>query len=371
MEKRMSLPRPRCRALLCLVAAALLLSGCSVRPTVEDNAAAYARLADSYLDKAQEVLQQGLDKTGDEQLRQRLQALQALRDGAGEGLSIPETATRPDSSAMDRPGRFGDTGASDAVPQVADPASSSASSSSTPPAGAVQEDSYFAQLYRPLTTFPDEERQLVNDIMDMVMESDTDGLFSLEMPEDFYCYTFWNGYKCAVESWGSGYSIEVRPEEGHGAYYEMRYSTTDLGVASSDTAILWMATCDCLDWQWNGEMRQRMERYDIVTYSDGATSTLMRSLEMTGNLYKGLRNGGFVRSGTVYSVDETAPSNNWQATQRSEFTYMDGVLVDQRDYQDEVLLYAWDTADKQQNAGSCYGISDQAYALEDADMLYW
>lgn len=370
------------RVALCLLA--VLLCGCSARTKVEDDPATYARMADSYLEKAQETLRRGVDKTGDEALRQRLRDLEQLMGAAGadpDGTSTaPESdATGETDSASSNSAGKAD-GASAAVADStssadrakADSASTDSASSSSPGARPQQQEpTYFQSLYRQLTTFPTEQRQLVNDIMEMVMEDDYQGIFSLEMPTDFSCYTFWNGYKCAVNCWEDCYTIEVRPENGSGVYYRLQRSSDDLGVASSETTTYWVAYCDCADWQWQGAFSQRIEQYDTVTYSDGASSNMVYIIVTDGNMENGRRDGDFVGEGTVTSIDENAPANNWQVSTRTETTYQDGVKVDQKQYEDGALLYAWDDADRQENADHYYGIDEAPYLKKDIYALEW
>lgn len=355
------------RVALCLLA--VLLCGCSVWTKVEDSPEGYARLADSYLEKAQETLRRGVDKTGDEALRQRLQDLEQLMGAAGADPDGTNTAPRPGDAtgAADSDRATADSASS--ATATTDSASSAASSSGDCPP--QQAPTYFESMYRQLTTFSAEEQQMVNDIMDLVMEADLDGIFSLEMPSDFTCYTFWDGYKCAVDCWEDGYSIEVRPDSGTGVFYKLRHSATDLGVGSSETTTFEVAYCDCVDWQWQGEFNQRIEQYDIVTYSDGSSSDMVRITLTSGSMENGRRNGDFVGEGTVTSSDENVADNNWQVTTRTEATYQDGIQTDQKDYEDGALLYAWDDADRQENADYCYGIDEAPYVQKDAYALEW
>lgn len=293
---------------------------------LDENAAdIYERLADIYMqqgdsEKIQEILQQGLDKTGDERFQTRLDELIGQKAEQQEQIEREAWRDQMDESAIE----YGVIG--------------------------------FTQRgnYRLLEDFTPEEQQLITDFATAVIADDTETLVSLasapDLPQILYLYTIWNDYKMYVHAVTNDVQIELRPENGIGYYCK--------SMAGYDT--VFQASCPCVDWQWNGAYEggysyQFEDGNDIVYHND----------DIKGTMKNGVRQGTFVEEYTVTRSSDPAGSSSYYTT---EEVYQDGVLVDSKIYMDGELTQEMSEEQRQSLADVIYGINDICYHSEE---IYW
>ncbi len=119
-------------------------------------------------------------------------------------------------------------------------------------------------------------------------------------------YTLWNGYKIWINIYvkDNGHTeleVEIRPENGMGAYLYIEYDPND---TAKTIKLITYTTCQCVDWQWNGEYNSL---YQLV-FSDEVVSTTT-----TGVMVESKRDGTFTCSDGSYDI------------------YVDGVWVENED----------------------------------------
>lgn len=113
--------------------------------------------------------------------------------------------------------------------------------------------------YKEFEEFSTEQQDYIAALITAVIENDIDSI-DLDIlgdvfGEDGEYYTLWNGYKVwfRIDMSDSGHTeleIEIRPENGTSYYLDIEYDPFD---TAKSTKIITYTTCQCVDWQWNGE----------------------------------------------------------------------------------------------------------------------
>lgn len=197
--------------------------------------------------------------------------------------------------------------------------------------------------YRDFSSLDYSLQNRIENIARAVIAGDKDQVLSLvsEGGCDISIYTIWNDYK--IEIWdcsdwrtndGSktkSYDIEMRPNDGIGFYAAVYRSqvvdTANKDYWNDDYYTVEIASCPCVDWQWNGavEVRYYMESFwhDV----DDVTCHTVETTTVNGTMLDGLWDG--IATATTHRTDDW---NIWEDTDDTYVTtrvFQNGIQIEQ------------------------------------------
>ena len=252
---------------------------------------AYLSLANVYIrqgdyEKAREILAQGVDKTDSEALQEML-----------DGIFVEET----DANGLNAYGAKAFT---------------------------------LREEYVPFVELSAEGQEFISQAATATIQNDRDTLLSLSemvasaLPirleaSDKILYTVWKQYKIGVyiNSWGLDHEgvylnyiwdIEIRPQNGMGYY---AYIGRTIGVDTSKNSNSWywehhditnVASCPCVDWQWDGLFNGQELGNALQRTSDGRLRKMQRNQYVTGQMKGSLRDGAFT---VIHETLDEYPDN--------------------------------------------------------------
>lgn len=283
----------------------------------EAIAEAYLGLADVYLlqgdvEKAQETLKRGVEKTGSETIQNML-----------EGIFVEDV----DAYGKNAHGVTAFT---------------------------------LRDNYVPFWDLTAEEQRLITQAATAAIQKDRDTLLSLseamvntfqQFPGDllFNLYTTWKQYKIGVQaeiqdrdSEGTAndycWQIEVRPQNDIGYYAQIDKSCV---IDASQMAQTWyyeymndtyIASCPCVDWQWNGPFNAQMHS-DSLQHMDqeqwnGAICMMWRNQDIVGQMKDNFRDGVFSVEFTVIDEYPNGELESYSVNSTWTESYNEGEFVD-------------------------------------------
>ena len=285
----------------------------------ETGTEAYLGLADVYLlqgdaEKAQEILKQGLEKTGSEAIRTML-----------DGIFVEEIDANGENA-------YGVT------------------------AFTLRDN------YVPFSNLTAEEQRLIAQAVTAAIQSDRNTLLSLseaivnafqQFPSDarFNLYTTWNQYKIGVhveiqdidlEGTANDYYwyIEVRPQNDIGYYAQVDKSRVIDASKIMQTQTwyyeyindTYIASCPCVDWQWNGpfsaqSLSDSLQHMDQEHWN-GAIRMGQRNDNIVGQMKDNFRDGVF--SVEYIATDEFPNGEHESSSINGAWTerYNEGQFID-------------------------------------------
>lgn len=317
----------------------------------ETSPDAYLGLADVHIrqgdyEKAQEILRQGLEKTGSETIQTVL-----------DGIFVEETDENGKNA-------YGVT-------------------------AFTLRDNYVS-----FSNLATEDQRLIAQAATAAIQSDRDTLLSLsetmvnsyqQFPGDlrFNLYTTWKQYKIGIraeiqdlDSEGTAndyhWYIEIRPQNGIGYYAE---AYTSRVIDTSKMSQTWyyeyvnntyIASCPCVDWQWNGPFNaQRIS--DSLQHMDqehwnGAIRMMQRNENIVGQMKDNFRDG-------IFSVEYTATEEFPNEEHESSSIY--GAWTES--YDEGKFVDSSESVDRKSTSSS-YTIDEVSYSGDHKfydEIFYW
>lgn len=299
---------------------------------------AYLGLADVYIrqgdyENAQEILKQGLEKTGSEAIRTML-----------DGIFVEET----DANGFNAYGAKAFT---------------------------------LREEYIPFVELSEEGQKFISQAATAVIQNDRDTLLSLSetvasaLPiesenSDRTLYTVWNQYKICVTINTAGidnegvyshyiWDMQIRPQNGMGYY---AYVWRTIGIDASKNSNSWfyeyvdttnIVSCSCSDWQWNGLLNMQSFSNALQRMGDGALRKMQRNKKVTGQMKESLREGTFtVVEETLDEYPDNPDANYYFKDQYTE-NFNAG----------EYIGYSGEYASGNKRVGDIYSIEDSDEAI--------
>lgn len=298
----------------------------------DDNIDAYAGLADVYLrlgqnEQAIEILKLGIEKTGSEELKAILDSIYA-EDYVED---------------MDENG-FNSHGARSFI---------------------------LRDEYIPFDNLPSDGQTYLRRVLQAVVAEDREELLSLAGPVaefamangKYRLYTICEDYKICLTRGSSGlnakeshldnrWDIEIRPKNGTGYYVEiMDEELVDSSKVTDSfyhdfSKVVSIATCPCIDWQWNGEVYS-YEKHEFLEHFLGEYETVHEgSIEWitTGQMKDSLREGAWIclRQPNVLKTNNQGYSDIENFTVQNDANFSEGKCIT---VGDDPLFGYWDIDD--------------------------
>lgn len=226
------------------------------------------------------------------------------------------------------------------------------------------------QGYREFTALTTEQQTAIVEMCEVAQSGDYKAMMEIAQENvdgaGAGSLTIWNGYKIEYsfpysltgEFDSHSCGITIRPENGIGYSLYVSYHTdTKDGSYLCDIDI---ASCPCVDWQWNGKfIGERISQY----ISKDPNHEMYDKQTETGEVVNGLRNGEFHR--TNYWRSDYEDNSRWNDHEDKESTvdvYKSGVCIQRgEDATEDNYITIWN--------GSIGGQSMEDQWMK--DIVYW
>ncbi len=207
----------------------------------------------------------------------------------------------------------------------------------------------YRRHYKDFSSLDPAAQSRITSIAEAAIAGDQEKLLALVDTDDGLntsFYTIWNGYKLDISDdaeWElddgderKSFAVEIRPENGTGYYCFASKSRMVDTAGKTDwldyTNSVWMTSCPCVDWQWNGSMTtsEANEYFHRFVYDDRDDTTChtIALVEVTGTMIDGLLEGTAVE--TTHEICDWSPGGPADSDEAYTETrrFQNGVLIE-------------------------------------------
>lgn len=206
--------------------------------------------------------------------------------------------------------------------------------------------------YKDFSSLDAAAQSRVTSIAEAAIAGDQEKLLALVDTNDGFnssIYTIWNGYKIEINDdaeWEldndgkefKSFTVEIRPENGTGYYCFANKSRMVDTAGKTDwldyTNSVWITSCPCVDWQWNGSMTtsEANEYFHRFVYDDcdDTTCHTIALVEVTGTMIDGLLEGTAVE--TTHEISDWSPGGPADSDETSTETFYCQNGIEEKDH---------------------------------------